>query len=55
MTLSADEPTVQTFEAELWKACIPVTEDLFEQMSLAVQLLAYALPISRSKVAMNVF
>ena len=40
VTLPADEPTVQAFEAELLKACIPVTEDLFEQMSLAVQLLA---------------
>lgn len=37
VTLSADEPTVKTFETELLKACIPVTEDLFEQMSLAVQ------------------
>lgn len=40
MTLSADEPTVKTFETDLLKACIPVTEDLFEPMSLAVQLLA---------------
>ena len=37
--LSADEPTVKAFETELLKACIFVTEDLFEQMSLAVQLL----------------
>lgn len=42
--LSADEPTVKTFETELLKACIPVTEDLFEQMSLAVQLLAEQTP-----------
>jgi len=42
--LSADEPKVKTFETELLKACIPVTEDLFEQMSLAVQLLAEQTP-----------
>ena len=29
MTLSADKPTVKTFETELLKACIPVTEDLY--------------------------
>ena len=38
--VSANEPTVKSFETELLKACIPVDEDLFEQMSLAVQLLA---------------
>ena len=42
--LSADEPTIKAFETELLKACIPVTEDLFEQMSLAVQLLAEQAP-----------
>ena len=35
-----NEPTLKSFETELLKACIPVTEDLFEQMSLAVQLLS---------------
>ena len=40
VTLSADEATVKAFENELLKACIPVDEDLFEQMCLAVQLLA---------------
>ncbi len=44
VTLSADEPTVKTFEAELLKACTSVTEDLFEQMSLTVQLLAEQAP-----------
>ena len=44
VTLSADEPTVKTFEVELLKACTSVTEDLFEQMSLAVQLLAEQAP-----------
>lgn len=44
VTLSADEPTVKTFETELLTACTPVTEDLFEQMSLAVQLLAEQTP-----------
>lgn len=44
VTLSADELTVKTFETELLKACVPVTEDLFEQMSLAVQLLAEQAP-----------
>ena len=38
--VSANEPTVKSFETELLKACIPVDEDLFEQMSLAIQLLA---------------
>ena len=42
--VSANEPTIKTFETELLKACIPVTEDLFEQMSLAVQLLAEQTP-----------
>lgn len=42
--LSVDEPTVKAFETELLKACIPVDEDLFEQMSLAVQLLAEQAP-----------
>lgn len=40
MPVSANEPTLKSFETELLKACIPVTEDLFEQMSLAVQLLS---------------
>ncbi|ELS01833.1 hypothetical protein Xen7305DRAFT_00015400 [Xenococcus sp. PCC 7305] len=40
VALSANEPTIKSFEIELLKACIPVTEDLFEQMSLAVKLLA---------------
>ena len=42
--LSADEPTVKAFETELLTACIPVDEDLFEQMSLAVELLAEQAP-----------
>ena len=42
--LSADEPTVKTFETELFKACTLVTEDLFEQMTFAVQLLAEQTP-----------
>ncbi len=50
VTLSADEPTVKTFETELLKACIPVTEDLFEQMSLTVQLLTEQTP---SAIAIN--
>lgn len=40
----ANEPWVKSFETELFKACIPVTEDLFQQMSLAVQLLAEQTP-----------
>ena len=44
MPVSANEPSVKSFETELFKACIPVTEDLFEQMSLAVQLLAEQTP-----------
>ena len=44
VTLSADEPMIKAFEIELLKACIPVTDDLFEQMSLAVQLLAEQAP-----------
>ncbi|MGB5634315.1 MAG: phospholipase D family protein, partial [Waterburya sp.] len=40
VALSADEPMARAFETELLKACIPVTEDLFEQMSIAVNLLA---------------
>ena len=52
--VSANEPSVKSFETELLKACIPVTEDLFEQISLAVQLLAEQTPnaiaINLSKV-----
>ena len=44
VALSADEPTARAFETELLKACIPVTEDLFEQMSVAVDLLAEQAP-----------
>ena len=44
VTLSADEPTVKTFETELLKACTLVDKDLFEQLSLTVQLLTEQTP-----------
>lgn len=44
VNLSADEPAIKTFEIELLKACVQVDECLFEQMSLAVQLLAEQAP-----------
>ena len=59
MPLSANEPTVKAFETELLKACIPVTEDLFEQVSVAVQLLAEQAPnliasdLSRREIVEN--
>lgn len=56
VTLSADEPTIKIFEIELLKAYIPVNEDLFEQMSVTVKLLAEQHPnsitINSSKVRM---
>lgn len=37
--LTASEPTLKTFEAELFRGCVQVNESLFDQMSATVQLL----------------
>ncbi len=42
--LTASEPTLKTFEAELFRGCVQVNESLFEQMSATVQLLAEKYP-----------
>jgi hypothetical protein len=42
--LMASEPTLKTFEAELFSGCVQVNESLFEQMSATVQLLAEKYP-----------
>jgi hypothetical protein len=50
VTLSANELMIKAFEIELLKSCIPVDEDLFEQMSVAVELLTeeYSNSITRN-------
>lgn len=42
--LTASEPTLKTFEAQLFRGCVQVNECLFEQMSATVQLLAEKYP-----------
>lgn len=42
--ITAQEPTIKTFETELLASCIPVNEDLFEQISATVKLLAEQCP-----------
>jgi hypothetical protein len=42
--LTASEPTLKTFETELFRGCVQVNESLFEQMSATVELLAEQYP-----------
>jgi len=42
--LMASEPTLKTFETQLFSGCVQVNQSLFEQMSATVQLLAEKYP-----------
>ena len=49
VTITAQEPSIKTFETKLLTGCVPVDEDLFEQISATVKLLAEQHPDSLAR------
>ena len=49
VTITAQEPSIKTFETELLTGSVPVNEDLFEQVSTTVKLLKDQYPDSLAK------